>query len=171
MEFIKITDSEDFRVKNIYDSYCRTFAKAERRDESQFIDLFENEKVKVLSILNDSSFIGYLIVWELENFAFLEHFEVFEEFRSQSFGAEILNKLAEEHAHLILETETEHYNEDAPRRIKFYLKNGFQLISDSYAQPSYGEGKSSLELLLFANFKPESLERITENIYDVVYGK
>lgn len=170
MEFLQLSDFEDFSVKYIYRNYCKTFPENERRSIEQFQTLFENDKVKVFSILNESTFIGYLIIWQLEDFAFLEHFEVFEEFRNHKFGSEILNKLKENHTRIILETETVNYNEVAPRRIKFYQKNGFQEISNTYLQPSYGEGKTSLELLLFANFKPENLERITENIYEVVYS-
>lgn len=170
MELNQIKDGQDFRFKNLYENYCKTFPENERRSHSQFTDLFENDKVKVFSILNESNFIGYLIVWELEDFAFLEHFEVFEEFRNRHFGGEILKKLIQLYSHIILETESQDYNEDAPRRINFYTRNGFELISNSYVQPSYGDDKSSLELLLFANFKPKNLKSITDNIYDVVYA-
>ncbi|WP_417427636.1 GNAT family N-acetyltransferase [Halpernia sp.] len=171
MEFIQIKNFEDFRVKNIYENYCNTFPELERRSEKQFRQLFKNENVKVLSLLNELKFIGYLIIWELQGFVFLEHFEVFESYRNQKFGEEILKELERDYFKIILETEKENFNENAKRRITFYLKNGFHQISDSYVQPSYGDGKTNLELLLFANWEVENLDLIIENIYDVVYRK
>ncbi|SFI22411.1 GNAT family N-acetyltransferase [Halpernia frigidisoli] len=171
MEFNLIDEFEDFRVKSIFEAYCDTFPENERRSESQFENLFKKEKVSVFSIVNNSQFIGYFIMWDLEGFAFLEHFEIFEAFRSNNFGSEVLQKLKENYSKIILESEPEHFNSIAGKRIKFYQRNGFKIISENYIQPSYGEGKPDLNLLLFANFQPKNLEKITENIYDVVYGK
>lgn len=171
MKFIEITDFKNYLVKPIFTAYCETFPENERRSEAQFESLFHNGNTKVFSILNQSKSIGYLIIWELKNFAFLEHFEIFENFRNQNFGAEVLQKIIKIYPNIILETETSSTNKMAERRIAFYQKNGFRKISDFYMQPSYGEGKESIELLLFANFSPENLERIIENIYKVVYGK
>ncbi|SUX46760.1 hypothetical protein [Chryseobacterium indoltheticum] len=38
-----------------------------------------------------------------------------------------------------------------------------------YVQPSYGEGKNSLKLWLLANYTPENLEEVKDEIYDIVY--
>lgn len=170
MEFEPVRNFSDPHVKIIFKSYCDTFPENERRSEAQFENLFQQKKVKLFSILNISDFIGYLIIWQVDDFIFLEHFEIFRKFRNQQFGAKVLKKIKEVNPHVILETEPELLNGDSKRRIKFYARNGFHQISDSYIQPSYGEGKESLKLLLFANFQPQNLERITKNIYDVVYA-
>jgi ribosomal protein S18 acetylase RimI-like enzyme len=171
MEFNEILNCNDFRLKSIFSAYCETFPENERRSEKQFENLFIQEKVSIFSILNNSQFIGYFIIWELNNFSFLEHFEISEKFRSQSFGSKVLKKITENNPKIILETEHENLNSNASKRIRFYQANGFHKISNSYIQPSYDQGKESLKLLLFANFEPCSLDRITANIYHVVYGK
>jgi hypothetical protein len=51
-------------------------------------------------------------------------------------------------------------NEDAKRRYSFYQRNRFQLIDTTYVQPSYGEGKQSLNLWLLANYSPENVEEL-----------
>jgi len=38
-----------------------------------------------------------------------------------------------------------------------------------YIQPSYGEGKKNIQLWLLANYKPENIQQIKDEIYDVVY--
>ncbi|WP_304343627.1 GNAT family N-acetyltransferase [Chryseobacterium koreense] len=169
MEFLQLTSPEDFRAKNIYESYCASFTEDERRSEKQFQQLFAHPKVKVFSVIDQFENIGYLILWELSNFSFVEHLEIFVEHRNKKYGSEMMKMLFKDFSRLVLEAEPENQDDNSKRRISFYQKNGFTIIDETYMQPSYGEGKKPLNLLLFANWKPESLERIKEEIYDVVY--
>ncbi|MBK1894224.1 GNAT family N-acetyltransferase [Chryseobacterium paridis] len=169
MEFLQITSPEDHRIKQIYDSYSTTFPPEEQRDWNQFVQLFTHPNAKVISVLNESKAIGYLIFWELSTFIFVEHFEVFAEFRSQKLGSHITGYLFKNYQKIILEIEPAHLGEDAQRRYSFYQKNGFSLVDDLYIQPSYGEGKPPLDLWLLANYSPENLKEVKEEIYDIVY--
>lgn len=159
------------KVSKIFSRYEKTFPENERRSKEQFLDLAENPDAYVLLINNEDETIGYCVIWELDGFYFLEHFEVFEEFRNQKFGEQILEALKEKFEKLILETEPDFLSEIAARRVGFYQRNGFEIIDKDYTQPSYGEGKSSLHLFLMSNFLPENLEQNIENIYGVVYQK
>lgn len=169
MEFIPITSFDDFRTNEIFQSYCQTFPEDERRNEEQFRHLFSNPKVKILSVLEDLKEIGYVISWELTNFVFIEHFEIFSEFRSKKYGSEIIAHLFKNYSHIVLEVKPESLSEDAKRRISFYQKNGFVLIDETYIQPSYELGKNPLELWLLANWQPENIHWIKEELCDVVY--
>lgn len=169
MEFLPIATAEDYRIQEIYASYSGTFPEDERRDWKQFTALFSNPQVKVISVLHESHSIGYLIIWELSSYVFVEHFEVFEAFRSQKLGSHITGYLFKNHPRIILEIEPGHLDDDAKRRYSFYQKNGFTLIDEMYIQPSYGEGKKPLDLWLLANYIPEDLKRVKDEIYDVVY--
>ena len=169
MEFIHITSPDDFRAKEIYSSYINSFPKDERRNREQFSCLFSNKKVKVFSVLNDLKYIGYLIAWELTEFVFIEHFEIFSEFRSQKFGTEVIKKLFRDYSKIILEAEPSNLDDDARRRIDFYKRNGFQIVDESYLQPPYSKDKKPVPLWLLANYQPKKLEHIREEIYDVVY--
>ncbi|MDM1557485.1 GNAT family N-acetyltransferase [Chryseobacterium indologenes] len=169
MEFLPITSVEDHRIQGIYTSYTSTFPVDEQRDKEQFLDLFLNPKVKFMSILHESEAIGYIILWELSSFVFVEHFEVFEVFRSKKLGSHIMQHLLESYPRIILEIEPEDVNEDAKRRYSFYQRNNFGLIDTTYIQPSYGEGKQSLNLWLLANYSPENVEELKNEICDIVY--
>lgn len=169
MEFLSITSAEDYRVEKIFSAYTSTFPADERRDENKFLKLFSNPYCEMISILENAQNVGYLILWNLTNRTFVEHFEVFEEFRSKKYGSGILQHLSQNHPRLILEIEPETLSKDAERRYHFYQKNGFQIIDDTYIQPSYGEGKNPLNLWLMANYNPENIEEIKEEIYDIVY--
>lgn len=169
MEFLQVMSPEDYRFQEIYNSYCSSFPQDERRDQDKLASLFSNPKVKILSVSHESKNIGYLILWELNIYSFVEHFEVFKEFRNQQLGSQITQYLFENYPRIILEIEPEHLDEDAKRRYTFYRKNGFCLIDEMYVQPSYGKDKKPLNLWLLANYTPENLQEVKDEIYDVVY--
>jgi ribosomal protein S18 acetylase RimI-like enzyme len=169
MEFLPITSAEDHRVQEIYTSYTTTFPIDEQRNKGQFLDLFSNPKVRFMSVVHESETIGYLILWELSSFVFVEHFEVFEAFRSKKLGSHIMNHLLENYPRIILEIEPAELNEDAKRRYSFYQRNRFELIDTTYIQPSYGDGKQSLNLWLLANYSPENVEELKSEICTTVY--
>ncbi len=169
MEYIEVTKIESFRTEKIYESYCCSFPDDERRNERQFQALFSNPKVRFYMVLDGLDDVGYLVVWEMTNFVFIEHFEIFSEFRSRKYGTEIIRHLCKNYTHIILEAEPEDLSKDAKRRIEFYKKNGFTVIDETYVQPCYEPGKNSLNLWLLANWQPENLQWILDEIYDVVY--
>ena len=157
------------KISKIFYRYEKTFPEEERRSKDQFLDLSENPDAFVYSINHEDENIGYCVIWELQGFYFLEHFEVFEEFRNQKFGEKILEALKEKFEKLVLETEPNSLSEIANRRLGFYQRNGFEVIKENYLQPSYSEGKSSLQLFLMANFLTENLENSIQEIYSTVY--
>lgn len=171
MEFNLITSGDDYRAQQIFESYSTAFPEDERRNEAQFGALFHQPQVKIFSILENLENVGYVIAWELSNFTFLEHFEIFPEFRSRNLGSQVLSQLSSKYSRIVLESEPPNLNETAARRIGFYTKNGFAAIDENYVQPSYEAGKNSIQLWLLANFAPENTARIREEIYDVVYCK
>lgn len=170
MEFLPITSAEDHRVQEIYTSYTTTFPVDEQRDQEQFVGLFSNPRVKFMSAVHESETIGYLILWELSSFVFVEHFEVFEAFRSKKLGSHIMDHLSESYPNIILEIEPAELSEDASRRYSFYQRNNFSLIDTTHIQPSYGEGKKSLNLWLLANYTPEHVEELKNEICNTVYA-
>ena len=157
------------KISKIFSRYEKTFPEDERRSKEQFLDLAENPDVFVFLIKNEDETIGYCVIWELSNFYFLEHFEVFEEKKKKKFGEKILESLQEKFEKMILETEPDSLSEIAARRLQFYQRNGFEIVEKNYLQPSYGEGKSSLHLFLMANFEPENVETLIQEIHKIVY--
>ena len=164
-----IINAGDSLAHEIYHCYCTSFPEDERRGEAQFWDLFDNEYAQIVSIVKEEKNIGYLILWELSEFVFVEHFEIFSQFRGQNFGSEVLAQLIQKHGELILETEPVELNTIAERRVKFYERNGFSILKKDYIQPSYGDGKNALNLFLMGTFSPEDLEKSIAEIYEIIY--
>ncbi len=169
MEFNQVSSSDDYRAEEIFSSYCSAFPEDERRCERQFKCLFDNEKVRVISILDGLNNVGYMICWELSNCVFVEHFEIFSEFRSQKFGSESIKELFKNYSKIVLEAEPETLDDVSRNRVEFYKKNGFGVIDENYMQPAYEDGKNPVPLWLMANFSPEKSDLLRDEIYDIVY--
>ena len=157
------------KLSRIFAAYESTFPEDERRDESQFLALLENPDSFIFSVKNDENHVGYVILWKLENCYYLEHFEVFEEFRNLKLGSQILAELKEKFGNIVLESEPSHLDEMAERRINFYLRNGFSIISEDYIQPSYGPGKNSMNLFVLSNFSVTNVEDLQNELHTKVY--
>jgi len=159
------------KISRIFSVYENTFPEDERRDKDQFLSLTENPDCFIFGVKKENALVGYLILWKCAHFYFLEHFEVFEAFRNLKLGSQILTELQEKFGNIILESEPKHFSEMAERRINFYLRNGFSVLSEDYTQPSYGEGKNSLNMWLMSNFAAENPEIFTAEIYATVYSR
>ena len=157
------------KISRLYSAYEKTFPADERRDEEQFLALIEKPDCYIFGVHLEEKMVGYVIIWELENCHFLEHFEVFEEFRNLKLGEKILAELKEKMNQIVLESEPTNLNEMAARRIGFYERNGFSIIDENYVQPSYGKGKNALQLFLLSNFGVENTSQIVKEIYAKVY--
>ena len=158
------------KLSRIYAAYESTFPADERRDQDQFLALLENPDSFIFALKNDETNVGYVILWKLDTCYFLEHFEVFEEFRNLKLGSQILTELQDKFSNILLESEPSHLDEMAERRTNFYLRNGFSIVSIDYIQPSYGPGKNSMNLFLLSNYSVEEVKSIEEELYAKVYG-
>ncbi len=170
MEFRIINIDDNKLREDIYTSYCRSFPEAERRNDDQFISLFGHPVARIFSITDEEESVGYLITWSLSRAVFIEHFEIFEQFRNRKYGSRVLAAFSEIHPRLVLETEPAHLDEIAERRVGFYDRNGFEIIDKNYRQPSYGDGKSALDLWLMTNYKHDDTAELVREIYETVYG-
>lgn len=158
------------KLSRIFAAYESTFPIDERRDENQFLALLDNADSFIFAVKNDETQVGYVILWKLQDCFYLEHFEVFEEFRNLKLGSQILAELKEKFGNIVLESEPSHLDEMADRRINFYLRNGFSIISEDYIQPSYGLGKNSINLFVLSNFEVFNVFYIEQELHSKVYG-
>lgn len=169
MNFIPVIRHDQPEASLIYQAYCKAFPEDERRSEAQYRQLFDTAEAEILMIENSSKKIGYLIIWKLSECVYIEHFEVFPEFRSQKFGSKILHEFQAIYPDTVLESEPENQDAIAERRIRFYERNGFHIIDREYLQPSYGEGKKPLRLYLLSTTDRDT-EKISREIHRTVYG-
>lgn len=157
------------KISRIFNRYERTFPEEERRNREQFLALAEHPDAFVYLIHEEDENIGYAVIWELPHFFFLEHFEIYEDYRSRGLGTSTLEAMKEKFGNIVLETEPENLSEIAQKRILFYEKNEFKILNKNYTQPSYGDGKPSMRLFLMSNFEPENINHLITEIHRIAY--
>ena len=101
-----------------FDEY-RTYDEQKALLDNPFYQVF------VLKDSDNNSIKAFIAIWEFEDFAFIEHFAVNQQYRNGGIGTKILNKLVDLIGKTIcLEVEPPE-DELTSRRIGFYQRNGF----------------------------------------------
>lgn len=165
--------------------YEDSFPIEERREWAEVLYLLHNNdafslKAIMLEEEEGQSFLGFISQWHLsESWLFIEHFALKPEFRSQGFGADIIKGIINSNTKkaIILECEPP-TTALAERRIDFYHRLGFKIISTDYKQPSYRPntlGRLSEDLPLYLLAKPllpsEQLPKLISTIHTIVYAR
>lgn len=150
-----------------------SFPDDEYRSESKHRELFGLDIYSVYGQYSDDGVLdGFITVWELENFTYVEHFAVAPGKRNGGIGSEIMGALeALTDKPICLEVELPN-NDTARRRIGFYKRCGFSLNEYPYIQPSLGKGKSPVPLLIMTTggeIDEECFAKLRDELYSVVY--
>ena len=155
----------------IYAEMEKNFIADERRDKKDAEKILGSEKFSIYLANNDDGVnVGFVTVWELTNFAFVEHFVIYERYRNKGYGGEALFELKKKYNALVLEAEPP-LSGIQKRRIAFYERNGFLINPQKYIQPSYRIGGRGVELILmsFPSRLADFLATVCE-VYENVYG-
>lgn len=154
-------------LSRIYYRYEKAFPKAERRDKEDFLNLLDCADVAIFSVKTEITEVGYVVVWDLEGFTFIEHLEIYPEYRNSGLGVKVLNWLKSRHTGLVLESEPGDLNDISSRRIGFYKRNDFIIKSKNYLQPSYhlGEDEVPMWLLSWGDVPEDISFHILKKVY------
>jgi ribosomal protein S18 acetylase RimI-like enzyme len=167
----KTVDCSEF--KDINELYEFSFPHHERRNRNAFEHLTMNEEAFVCNaIYDDNVFVGFINCWKLNGFLFVEHFAIKSEFRDRKLGVSTMKYLMQmTDEPIVLEVEMPKSN-DASRRIHFYERLGFFVLSDFYMQPPYHPNDFPTPMLIMSNnyqFCKKHFHSIKEKIYKNVY--
>lgn len=110
--------------------------------------------------------VGLLSYWQLESFAYVEHFAVHSTLRGKGYGGEAIKSLIEEKRNIVLEVELP-TDERTRRRVAFYSRYGLTLCAKEYVQPAYRAGGNEIPMKLM--HCGVDMERDFENIRDCIY--
>lgn len=163
-------DKLNFDLKQIYEA---SFPEDERREWTQLTELLNNTQFSLNEIYNQQKFIGFISIWNLNEFSFIEHFAIQDAEQKKGYGTQTMEHVLSMNSKpVILEVE-EPLTEKARKRMAFYERLNFTVNSGSYFQPAYSIGKSSIKMLLMSypmKIKTADFERIKAHIHDQVYG-
>lgn len=128
------------------------FPPSERRAWKDFEQLLSSEPRFTLFLLyREDSLLGFFTLWDLDFFFYGEHFALFPSRRGSGMGQVFLEKICayarERQKPLVLEVERPE-DELTRRRLEFYLRNSFSLLSREYIQPSYALNSPEVPMYL-----------------------
>ena len=158
-------------LAQIYKQMQENFCLDEIRDVSQAESVYANEKYRIYHLCENEEKVGFIAIWEFEDFAFIEHFVTYANYRNKGLGAKALEVVKQQYSQVILEVEPPE-EEMSIRRFAFYQRQGFVPNDYFYMQPSYREKGNEVRLILMSY--PCCLSDIKEKvktIYREVYGK
>lgn len=165
MELVKAQLSD---LPVIYSQMEKNFIRDEIRDYKDAAGVFGDEKYTVYHVLEKRDKVGFMCVWALSGFAFLEHFVIYEQFRGNGYGSQALEMLKSRHALLVLECEPPD-SPDRQRRWDFYLRHGMIGNEPDYWQPSYRQNGQRCYLKLMSSRELSSFDDVVKELYTEVY--
>jgi len=162
-------DKLNFEFRQIYES---SFPDDERRYWNQLLDLLHNTQFKLFEIYDQTKFLGFISVWDLEEFNFIEHFAIRATEQGNGYGTQALNQvLLMNSKPVVLEVE-EPFTATARNRILFYERLSFTLNDFNYFQPPYSIEKNIVKMQIMSypeKIKSEYFEKIKSQIHNQVY--
>jgi GNAT superfamily N-acetyltransferase len=166
------------KFPEIWEIMLEAFPIEERRTMERQRDLLENPLYRIETIESDGKVAAFLAWWDLVGLCFVEHLAVNKNIRGGGLGSRLISELLRQNSKsAVLEIEPPlDTDQDSIRnkRLRFYEKLGFAAYPYSYAQPSYHEGRSSVDLLLMASSGAEMTHKefssFKQTIYRDVYG-
>lgn len=170
-------ETENAVTEDLFLLYEEAFPLEERRDREQLLTLIKKEKrmffcaIEVDDELNlkGSAHCGFLIYWHFSNFYYLEHFSIFSCLRNLKIGEKVLSVIEKELPMLrLLEVEPA-VDEFSTRRVLYYQRNGYEILTKEYIQPSYRSETSNLQLWIMGSEATNHLEEYLEMIRLSVY--
>ncbi len=149
------------------------FPPDERRTYEQQKALINTENYRIYTVENDGEIIAFFAVWILDGIVFGEHLAVDKRYHNGGIGSRLLMEVVKSfNIPFVLEIELENSSEMAKRRAGFYRRHGFNINNYEYAQPSYGEGKSTIPMHLVSYpdvLSKEEFEKYKKIIYKKIY--
>ena len=169
------------RISSIADNYFNTmamlyksaFPPEQRRSMGELEqEIMTSERFHSCALLAKNEFVGFFNYWQFDTFYFVEHFAINTELRGKKLGSQTLKLFIDSIDFPVLIEVDMPTTAIAARRIKFYEKEGFHIVSNDYAQPPYRPLELMLPMLLMTNneqFVSKHFDYLKETVYKEVY--
>lgn len=162
-------------LNEAYQLFQKSFPISELRPYEKMIYLFDKGLFHVYGEYQQDKLVGALLIWEFDDFVYLENFAVDQTLRGQGIGSILLNemKLLFPTKLHILEVETPQ-DELTKRRVGFYERNDYILNPFHYIQPTFRLADEGVELMLMSYPNPINVytfDQIKKQIFRAVYQK
>lgn len=132
------------------DLYEKSFPIEERRDFSLVLDIYKTDLLSLNLIYDNEIMVGILNYWDFNDFLYIEHLAVSEQYRNRKIASKVLEQLNTQNKLIVLEVELPR-DELSKRRIDFYQRNAYSIQPFTYFQPPYRKGEERIKMHIMAN--------------------
>lgn len=163
------------QFKQVYQLFEKSFIPAELRPYELLYSLFLKGELKIYIQEQKTDIVGAMIVWELNDYIYLENFAVCENLRGQGIGGTLLEELKKIYPHhsIVLEVE-EAKDEISQRRIQFYQRHQWIFNPYGYIQPQLRKNVENVYLYLMTYphaINQQQFIQIKEELFHKVYNR
>ena len=163
----KATESDFDRI---YAEMEQSFISDEIRRKEDAFNILSNKEYVIYIFEENGRDVGFITIWELEGFAFAEHFVIYENYRNRGYGSKGMLLIEQIYDNIILEAEHPETPLQA-RRIGFYERLGFKQNDYPYLQPAYKKDGNPVPLILMSypnkiSVISAAVQEIYRNVYD-----
>ncbi|WP_420150155.1 GNAT family N-acetyltransferase [Spirosoma sp.] len=147
--FLRITGEHPY-LSSIQVWYEGSFPIEERRNFSELLQLLSYPDMCLCALVVADRLVGFMIYWQWNDLAFIEHFAIDPAQRGKQVGQQALRYLLRNpFRYVVLEVELPN-DEISRRRIQFYERQGFALLPFDYVQPPYQPEKPAVPMRLMS---------------------
>ncbi len=166
---MKLIEEKKPDINLIYSDLEQHFPKTELKDKNVFEKILTIPEYKVFHIVNNGTACGYFTFLEFPDRTILiDYIAIYKNFRGKGGGSKTFDYIKEQMNYLGCYLEVEKENPDdinTTRRIRFYQKQGAQLLNMNYIYPNH-QGHLPMDLYFMPfdeNYFPKK-EDIFNNI-------
>ena len=91
----------------VYKEMETNFILEERRDKPDALAVMDEPRFTLYHMTEDEAHVGFVSVWQFEDFLFVEHLVTYEPYRKKGYAREALTLLAKSGLPMVLETPNE----------------------------------------------------------------
>ncbi len=144
-----LLNNNDFN--QIYTLFEEAFIPSELRPYQLMKDYFYQNKFKIYGIKDNNQLLSAMIVWEFDDFIFIENFAVKKENRGKGLGSQMIESIQSFYQDklIVLEVELD-IDEITHKRIEFYINHKFILNQYFYIQPVLRDSYPTLKLQMMS---------------------
>ena len=170
---MKITLLEKNDFEQLFAIMQEAFPPEEYRPKNRQFEILDDENYSVSIVKENGKILGFLAIWNLGEFDFVEHFAIDSTLRNQGIGSSFLKEYLKTTVRPTV-LEVENVDDEIPkRRIKFYQRCGLELTDICYNQPNFQNSNKIIPLRIMVFDKTNSLDRhiIAPIIFKKVYKR
>ena len=172
MKYLNKSMSEKMLGK-VYGLMQKSFPRDEIRTFADQKRLFSLPCFDMAVLENFTDIIGFISVWDLDGFNYVEHLAVAQKHRGLGYGSKIIKDYMKEHPaeRYVLEVEPPR-DEISKKRVAFYERLGFTFNDFEYIQPALSGKEVELRIMATGGaLSEEEFENIKKMLYGIVYKK